>query len=112
MGSSLAACIAASVEASGWVVALADMPFIRPHTISGVLAALQSGAPLAAPFFQGQRGHPVGFSSRFSKALLALHGDEGARQLLREHQIDLGMIECTDAGVIRDIDQLGDLQEN
>ncbi|MDO9190622.1 MAG: NTP transferase domain-containing protein, partial [Sulfurimicrobium sp.] len=76
------------------------------------LAALQSGAPLAAPFFQGQRGHPVGFDGRFRKDLLALKGDEGARQLLREHQIDLGMIECTDAGVIRDIDQPGDLQEN
>lgn len=111
MGSSLAACIAASPGACGWVVALADMPFIRPDTISAVLSALQSGAPLAAPLFRGQRGHPVGFSSRFRKALLALRGDEGARHLLREQREELELIECLDAGVIRDIDHPDDLWE-
>lgn len=110
MGSSLAACIAASTDAAGWVVALADMPYIRQQTISSVLAALQSGTPLAAPAFQGQRGHPVGFSSRFRQALLALHGDEGARHLLREYQATIELLECDDPGVIRDIDQPGDLQ--
>ena len=109
MGRSIAACIQASACAAGWVVALADMPFIRSHTISLVLAALENGAPLAAPAFRGQRGHPVGFSSRFRERLSVLQNDEGARHILREHQDQLDLIECMDAGIIRDIDLPGDL---
>lgn len=109
MGSSLAACIAATAEAAGWVVALGDMPFIQPGTISRVLAALEAGSPLAAPVFRGQRGHPVGISARFRNALMALRGDEGARHLLRRHQHELALIECDDSGIVRDIDRPADL---
>lgn len=109
LGGSIAAGVAATADATGWVVALADMPFVRSATIARVLAALATGSPLAAPVFRGQRGHPVGFARRFRPALLALQGDQGARQLLREHQAQLDLIECDDAGVIADIDRPGDL---
>lgn len=112
MGTSIAACVTATADATGWVVALADMPFIRSHTISQVLAALQTGSPLVAPVFRGQRGHPVGFDGRFRKTLSALRGDEGARHLLREHKDQLELIECADSGIIMDIDQPGDLQQH
>jgi molybdenum cofactor cytidylyltransferase len=111
MGRSLAAGIAATAESAGWIVGLADMPFIRPETISLVLAALKKGAPLVAPVFQGKRGHPVGFDCRFRQALLALRGDEGARQLLQDHREKLTLLECTDTGVVRDIDRTSDLFE-
>ncbi len=110
MGRSIAAGVAATADAAGWVVALADMPFVRSATIAQVLAALATGSPLAAPVFRGQRGHPVGFARRFRPALLALRGDEGARRLLREHQAQLDLIECDDAGVIADIDRPDDLR--
>lgn len=109
LGGSIAAGVAAVPDAAGWVIALADMPFVRPATIARVLAALATGSPLAAPVFRGQRGHPVGFASRFRPALLALGGDEGARQLLRGHQAQLDLIECDDPGIIADIDRPGDL---
>lgn len=109
MGRSIAAGVGATADAAGWVVGLADMPFVRSATIAQVLAALTTGSPLAAPVFRGQRGHPVGFASRFRPALLSLQGDEGARQLLRGHQAQLDLIECDDAGVIADIDRPGDL---
>lgn len=112
MGRSIAACIAASADAAGWVVALADMPFIRPHTISLVLAALETGASLAAPIFRGQRGHPVGFNRKFREMLLALQDDEGARHILRAYQDEFDLIECADSGIVRDIDHPGDLQEH
>jgi molybdenum cofactor cytidylyltransferase len=109
MGDSLAAGVAATAEAAGWIVGLADMPFIKSSTYSSVLSALEAGAPLAAPLFHRQRGHPVGFNKKFFKDLLALHGDEGARQLLLDHQAEIALIECEDTGTIRDIDQLTDV---
>jgi molybdenum cofactor cytidylyltransferase len=112
MGRSIAAGVAATADAAGWVVGLADMPFIRAATIAKVLAALAAGSPLAAPAIRGQRGHPVGFDRRFRSALAALRGEEGARQLLREHQAQLDLIECADAGIIADIDRPGDLGQD
>jgi molybdenum cofactor cytidylyltransferase len=79
MGASLACAAHAAGRADGYVVALADMPFIRPSTIAAVREALEKGAPLAAPYFRGRRGHPVGLAGRFHDALVASKGDEGAR---------------------------------
>ena len=107
MGASLACGARAAGEADGYVVALADMPFVRPSSIRAVRDALAAGAPLAAPYFRGRRGHPVGISARFRDALLALEGDEGAKQLLSANQIR--KIAVGDPGVIRDIDTPGDL---
>lgn len=109
MGRSLAAGIAATAGARGWIVALADMPYIQPHSIALVLAALEQGAALAAPMHNGQRGHPVGFDARFLDALLVLDNDEGARSLLRAHADALKLIECGDVGIVRDIDFPHDL---
>lgn len=111
MGTSLATGIAATADAEGWVVALADMPFISPATIGRVLAALTAGAPIAAPAYKGRRGHPVGFDRRFRDELTALRGDEGARGLLAVHADQLELIDCDDAGVLRDIDVPADLDE-
>ena len=44
MGTTLAHAVRASRDAAGWVVALADMPFIRPDTIRRVAARLAAGA--------------------------------------------------------------------
>lgn len=109
MGASLACAIAAERNAAGWVVALADMPRIAPDTIRAVAAALKDGATLAAPRYDGERGHPVGFSAALSGELLALDGDQGARALLEKHRAALRLIDCTDPGVRYDIDRKSDM---
>lgn len=109
MGMSIAAGVAARAGAKGWLIALADMPFIQPGTIAKVLAALQNGSVIAAPAYQGQRGHPVGFSAAFGDALRALHSDAGARELLQRHAAEITLIACDDAGILADIDTPSDL---
>jgi molybdenum cofactor cytidylyltransferase len=109
MGASLACAARAAGKASGYLVALADMPFVRPSSIAAVRDAVAGGAPLAAPYFRARRGHPVGISGAFFEELLALEGDEGARQLLARNESRLRKIPVGDAGVIRDIDTPGDL---
>jgi molybdenum cofactor cytidylyltransferase len=110
MGTSLAAGVRATSDAKGWIVALADMPFIRPETIRIVTKALQEGAAIAAPSFHGERGHPVGFTRRFYDELVLLHGDHGARELLHQHRDRVTLYEVDDPGVLRDIDRPSDLE--
>jgi molybdenum cofactor cytidylyltransferase len=109
MGTSLAAGVRAAGDADGWVIALADMPFIRADTIRRIALALEEGAAIAAPACEGERGHPVGFARRFRDDLLALTGDEGAREILKAHPDWITLYETGDRGVLRDVDVPGDL---
>ena len=109
MGASLACGVAAAPEVAGWIITLADMPFVLPATIARVAAALAQGASIAAPVFHGRRGHPVGFGREFREELLALTGDIGARSILAVHPGKLTLVECDDHGILRDIDAPEDL---
>lgn len=109
MGHSLAAGVAASRDARGWLVALADMPCIRVATLQAVAELIGGGAALAAPSYAGRRGHPVGFAARWRGALLALEGDEGARAILEQSRFLLHVLETDDPGVLQDVDSPADL---
>ena len=109
MGTTLAHAVGAGGAAAGWVIALADMPFIRPETIRRVAAAIADGATLAAPAHGRSRGHPVGFGARFRRELEALAGDAGARELVKANAATLVLIPVDDPGVVRDIDVPADL---
>ena len=109
MGASLACAVRACDNADAYLIALADMPFIRPSSIEAVRDALIAGAPLVAPYFRARRGHPVGISAKYRSELEALSGDEGAKKLLAAHADKLVKIPIGDPGVIRDIDTPSDL---
>lgn len=109
MGASLACGVEAAADAQGWVVGLADMPWVASATIRAVADALVAGASIAAPFHRGERGHPVGFSAAHRDALSALRGDEGAKGVLAAHRTALVRIDVDDPGVLRDIDLRADL---
>lgn len=110
MGSSIAAGIRAAERASGWVIALADMPFLQPDTIAAVAATLASEHVIGAPMYGGRRGHPVGFGSAYREALLRLDGDAGARSLLEAYADRLCLVDTDDSGVLHDIDRPADLE--
>ncbi|NNG11765.1 MAG: nucleotidyltransferase family protein [Halobacteria archaeon] len=110
MGTSIACGVAASPEAKGWVIALADMPRIPVVVIRAVAAGLDAGADIIAPDYQGQRGHPVGFTARHGPALMQLDGDAGARGIITANSGSLELIETRDAGVIFDIDNPASLR--
>lgn len=90
----------------GCVVALADMPWLRPATLR---LLLQQAGPdcIVAPVYQGRRGHPVVFGAAFLPELAGLEGDSGARALLARH--GAREIECNDPGILMDIDVPQDL---
>ena len=110
MGASLAHAVRAERGAAGWVVALADMPRIRPDTIRRIAEAIATGAAIAAPGYRGTRGHPVAFAARFGPELAALTGDSGARSLLEREREAVVLVDCDDPGVLLDIDRRADLE--
>jgi molybdenum cofactor cytidylyltransferase len=109
MGASLACAVRARAGAAGWIVALADMPWIEPGTIARVADAVAGGAVVAAPFHGEARGHPVGFGKSCYEALAALTGDEGAKSVVVSHRDRIARIDVDDAGILRDIDTPADL---
>ncbi len=109
IGHSIACGVKATANSSAWCILPADMPRVSVDTTSQVANALRNGSVLAAPFYNGQRGHPVGFGSRFLEALCALDGDAGARGIISRNAEQLTVIETDDAGVIADIDTVRDL---
>ena len=109
MGASLAFGIQATPDASGWLITLADMPWVAPETIVKIADALRLGALIAAPCRQGRRGHPVGFARVLGEELMALTGDAGAKSVIQAHLAQLRIIDCDDPGILRDIDKPEDL---
>lgn len=112
MGGSLAAGVRASADAAGWLVALADMPWVRADTVRGLADALRDGASMVAPQHAGRRGHPVGFAACWGGQLQALHGDQGARGLITDHPGALVLQPTDDPGVLGDVDRPADLQKD
>ena len=96
-------------DAQGWLVALADMPWIAPATIARVADAVAGGAIIAAPFHRGERGHPVGFGKACYAALATLTGDEGAKAIVAAQGDRIARIDVDDPGILRDIDTRADI---
>lgn len=110
MGTSLAAGINATADSAGWLIALADMPWIDPATIGMLAERLQQGASMVAPVYQGHRGHPVGFAQHWRQQLRTLSGDRGAKGLIEQHANELILLDTQDPGVIKDVDFPEDLE--
>ena len=104
MVTSIACGVAASPNAAGWIIALADMPGIPASGIQWVADGLARGADIIAPVYGGQRGHPDGFAACHAPAMMALQADRGARDIIAAHRDTLELVETQDSGVIHDID--------
>ncbi len=113
MADSLSAAVKFSADFSessaGFVIALADMPYVDAQTTATIASKLVEGASIVVPTYQGKRGHPVGFSAKFRGELESLHGDEGARSILNRYPEEVVFLECGDSGILADIDTPADL---
>ncbi|QTN28995.1 nucleotidyltransferase family protein [Rhodoferax sp. AJA081-3] len=106
MGDSIAAAVRATRDAAGWLILPGDLPLIQPDTLRAMAQALADHAAVF-PTFEGQRGHPVGFSAQCRAGLESLKGNQGAAPVLSAfHAMEFVV---TDAGAVTDIDTLDDL---
>ena len=107
MGDSIAAAVAATPDACGWLVLPSDLPLIQSSSLLAVADALASHA-VVVPIFEGQRGHPVGFAAVCRDALLALGGTQGAAAVVRAHGAH--ELAVDDVGIVTDVDTVQDLE--
>ena len=110
MGSSIAAGVAATQDAAGWLILPGDLPLIQPQSLRCVAALLRDHT-VVVPYRHDTPGHPVGFCRSCRSDLLALHGDEGAKAIVQQQRL-LGAVHevvLDDDGIAMDIDTLDDL---
>lgn len=107
MGYAIADAIGASKNADGWLIALADMPWVSSELIQQVSAKIINPQSIAAPRFHGKRGQPIAFGSAWFEQLNALRGDTGARELLQTSPID--WVDWCDDSIHLDVDNQQDL---
>lgn len=107
-------------DADAVLFALGDMPRVEVETVDAILReyreSTDSGTSdasqhpgIVAPRYDGQRGNPVLFDSRYFDALANVEGDRGGRNLLESEPVT--WVEVEDAGIHRDVDTPADLRE-
>ena len=99
-----------------YIIALADMPFIQTSTLKTIYKKLTSdeistdkSTRIVAPYYQGKRGNPIGLGAYYKSALLNLNGDIGARKLIQENMDLVDRFNCSDEGILIDIDDFESL---
>lgn len=107
MSESLKQGIAHCSNCDGWIIALADMPFIRPDTIYKIRSSLEKSSSIVRPRYKGASGHPVGIPYRYYSDIMKLQGDVGARDLIKRY--GAVEIDVDDPGIVQDIDVPSDL---
>lgn len=107
MGHSIAQAIQQCPCEYGWLITLADMPYLTKNCISSLLPHCQD--KIVRPQYKERSGHPVYFPQRFQSGLMQLTGDQGARQILKRSPPLL--IPQSEAGCLLDIDRPQDLQQ-
>lgn len=105
-GTSLAAGIRAlpgDVDAA--VILLGDQPGVDPRVIDRVMTARRtSGASIVMAEYGLERGHPVLFGREHFPALVALDGDHGGREVIRQHTDDVAVVPADRESLPPDID--------
>ncbi len=107
LSSSFIAGIKAAPDASMWLIALGDMPFIQQGTFRQIKKAIDKGDQnnIIQTSLNKKPGHPVVFPSRLKDDLLALSADEGARSIVKKERLNLINVPVDDVGVHIDIDE-------
>lgn len=107
MATSLSAGIAALPgDVDGALIFLGDMPLIKADVVNAVIDAFRpdEGKTIAVPVHAGRRGHPVLWGREHFAQLMALTGDEGARQLLAAHADQIAECDCPSDAIFADAD--------
>jgi len=100
-------------QCRGFFVLPADMPRIRPSTLSRLHAAFQEpGVLVCRPRFRERRGHPPLLSAALIPAILAYDGVGGLRTLLTGFEKWSLNVDVDDPGILVDLDTPADLEAN
>ena len=87
------------------LIALGDQPRLSPALVDAMLHAFAaSGKGLVVPVFEGARGHPLLFSTRYREEIMSSYDDVGLKGLLVAHPEEVLELAANDASVLADLD--------
>lgn len=100
---------AASEEAAGYMICLADLPLIEPAELRVLIRAFnaaleQDDKHIVVPYHAGERGNPVVFPVYYKPAILAQRGLMGCRGLIEQHRDHVVAVEMETDHILVDID--------
>ncbi|MFQ3170097.1 MAG: molybdenum cofactor cytidylyltransferase [Oleispira sp.] len=112
MGHSIAYGIKSNQAWQGWMVSLADMPFLTLEVIEALIHnIIKDPAELVRPSFlkNGKRipSHPVYFPQKHGFKLSQLTGDDGAKMIIQQQTL----IDITNSACLIDVDTPAALQQ-
>ena len=104
-----------SPDSDGFLISLADMPFINTSEINKLIHAyvqnrIKEKRLIVVPVFQGQRGNPVLFSSEFRNDILEHKKKTGCKGVITNYSESVKEIEMDDDNMLLDVDTLEDYQ--
>lgn len=107
MAGSLKSGIAAlSPNLDGAIVALGDMPEIRPSDLDRLISAFEpkEQRSIIVPVHGGSRGNPLLWSSEYFPAMTRLAGDTGARSIVASNPDSVVELDLGTPAVLADLD--------
>jgi len=102
---SIKAGILNSPVSDGYMFFAGDQPLLDEETIRLLAGCFEENSDrIIIPAFKGRKGSPVIFPKRFKEELLALSGDTGGREVIKNNPGSVLLIEVKDDSMLFDID--------
>jgi molybdenum cofactor cytidylyltransferase len=96
---------AVSSESAAVLVLLGDQPRVGRDVIESLVAAFrETRAPIVMPTYGGVPANPVLFTRSLFPEILAVAGDQGARELVRAHRAETHLVPFPDRDPPLDVD--------
>ena len=104
-----------SPDCDGYMICLADMPFINTSEINKLIHAyaqnrINEKRLIVIPVYQGHRGNPVLFSTEFREDILEHKMEYGCKGVIMKNFESVKEIEMDDDSMLLDVDTLEDYQ--
>ena len=97
---------------SGILFAVCDQPYLSKDSILRlVMEYRKSEKTIACLCYQDRMGNPVIFHPKYIEELLALSGDTGGKQVLRQHKEEVLFVEVDQEKELFDIDTKQDIEK-
>lgn len=98
-----------SNECKSFMIVLGDQPHITSNTINAIVDEyLKRNKGIISPVFKGKKGHPIIFNIKYKGKIMELDNNSTLRDIIRNNNDDLFLINVDDRGVIEDIDKKED----
>ena len=104
-----------SPDCDGYMICLADMPFINTSEINKLIHAyaqnrIKEKRLIVIPVYQGHRGNPLLFSTEFREDILEHKMEYGCKGVIMNNFESVKEIEMDDDSMLLDVDTLEDYQ--